>query len=262
MLTYASLASGSSGNAALVSCGSTHILLDAGISARRITAGLKSLGVDPAALTAILVTHEHHDHIAGLAVLTKKLRVPVIASAPTCRQLCGRIPTLDGLLREQAPGTGMQLGGLWVESFSTPHDAAGSVGYAVTGGGARMALATDLGHLTPQVWDAARGADLLVCETNHDEDWVRSGPYPYALKQRILGDFGHLSNEAGAELVWQAVEGGARTVVLAHLSQENNTPQRAYDVVCTTLERRGASMGRDVALDVAPRAETGKRYRI
>ena len=100
MLTYASLASGSSGNAALVSCGSTHILLDAGISARRITAGLKSLGVDPAALTAILVTHEHHDHIAGLSVLTKKLRVPVIASAPTCRQLCGRIPTLEGLLRE------------------------------------------------------------------------------------------------------------------------------------------------------------------
>lgn len=91
-----------------------------------------------------------------------------------------------------------------MESFSTPHDAAGSVGYAVTGGGARMALATDLGHLTPQVWDAAQGADLLVCETNHDEDWVRSGPYPYALKQRILGDFGHLSNEAGAELAGRA----------------------------------------------------------
>ena len=207
MLTYASLASGSSGNAALVSCGSTHILLDAGISARRITAGLKSLGVDPAALTAILVTHEHHDHIAGLAVLTKKLRVPVIASAPTCRQLCGRIPTLDGLLREQAPGTGMQLGGLWAESFSTPHDAAGSVGYSIAADGCRVVLCTDLGYVTPQVKQAVTGCDLLVCETNHDEDWVRSGPYPYYLKERILGRKGHLSNEAGGALALSAVEG-------------------------------------------------------
>ena len=262
MLTYASLASGSSGNAALVSCGSTHILLDAGISARRITAGLKSLGVDPAALTAILVTHEHHDHIAGLSVLTKKLRVPVIASAPTCRQLCGRIPTLDGLLREQAPGTGMQLGGLWVESFSTPHDAAGSVGYSIAADGCRVVLCTDLGYVTPQVKQAVTGCDLLVCETNHDEDWVRSGPYPYALKQRVLGDYGHLSNEAGAELAALAVQSGARTVVLAHLSSENNTPAHARQAVCRRLCRDGIDPERDLSLTVAPRNETGPVYHL
>ena len=262
MLTYASLASGSSGNAALVSCGSTHILLDAGISARRITAGLKSLGVDPAALTAILVTHEHHDHIAGLAVLTKKLRVPVIASAPTCRQLCGRIPTLDGLLREQAPGTGLQLGGLWVESFSTPHDAAGSVGYSIAADGCRVVLCTDLGYVTPQVKQAVTGCDLLVCETNHDEDWVRSGPYPYALKQRVLGDYGHLSNEAGAELAALAVQSGARTVVLAHLSSENNTPAHARQAVCRRLCRDGIDPERDLSLAVAPRNETGPVYQL
>lgn len=202
------LASGSSGNSALVSSGSTHILLDAGISARRITTGLKALGVAPESLSAVLITHEHTDHICGLTTLTKKLRIPVYATAGTGRQMCYRIPNLDELVREVEPGTGFQLGELWCESFATPHDAAGSVGYALTGDGCKMALCTDLGHLTPQVEVGIAGADLLIAEANHDEDWVRSGPYPYYLKQRILGDFGHLSNEAGAELVCRAVAGG------------------------------------------------------
>ena len=163
------LASGSSGNSLLICCGSTYVLLDAGISARRITSALKALGADPTRLSAVLVTHEHTDHVSGLATLTKQLGVPVYATAPTLDRLERKVPALAQLGRALEAGTGFQLGELWVESFSTPHDAAGSVGYAVTGGGARMALATDLGHLTPQVWDAARGADLLVCETNHDE---------------------------------------------------------------------------------------------
>ena len=256
------LASGSSGNSLLICCGSTYVLLDAGISARRITSALKALGADPTRLSAVLVTHEHTDHVSGLATLTKQLGVPVYATAPTLDRLERKVPALARLGRTLEAGTGFQLGELWVESFSTPHDAAGSVGYAVTGGGARMALATDLGHLTPQVWDAAQGADLLVCETNHDEDWVRSGPYPYALKQRILGDFGHLSNEAGADLACQAVCAGARTLVLAHLSAENNTPQRAYDTVEASLIRMGAQVGQDVVLEVAPRAAASRWYAV
>ena len=141
MLTFTTLASGSSGNAALVSCGNTHVLLDAGISAKRITAGLKSLGIAPEALAAVLITHEHHDHISGLQVLTKRFRLPVVASGPTGRQLCYRVPFMDDLIRQQEPGTGIQLGDLWIESFPTPHDAAGSVGYSITGGGHRMVLA-------------------------------------------------------------------------------------------------------------------------
>ena len=116
-----------------------------------------------------------------------------------------------------------------MESFPSPHYAAGSVGHSITGGGRRVVLCTDLGHVTGQVKQAVQGCDLLVCETNHDEDWVRSGPYPYHLKARILGDRGHLSNEAGAELAAWGVEHGARTVVLAHLSAENNTPARARE---------------------------------
>ena len=194
--------------------------------------------------------------------ILRELGVPVYATAPTLDRLERKVPALAQLGRALEAGTGFQLGELWVESFSTPHDAAGSVGYAVTGGGARMALATDLGHLTPQVWDAARGADLLVCETNHDEDWVRSGPYPYALKQRVLGDYGHLSNEAGAELAALAVQSGARTVVLAHLSSENNTPAHARQAVCRRLCRDGIDPERDLSLAVAPRNETGPVYHL
>ena len=262
MLTVTTLASGSSGNAALVSCGDTHILLDAGVSARRITTGLRALGVPPEKLTAILVTHEHHDHINGLAVLTKKVRVPIVSSGPTCRQICYKVPFVDELVRQQEPGTGVWLGELWVESFATPHDAARSVGYSIAGDGRRMVLCTDLGYVTPEVKAAVRGCDLLICEANHDEDWVRSGPYPYQLKQRILGDRGHLSNEAGAELAALGVESGARTVVLAHLSAENNTPARARQVVSRRLAAMGCDPERDISLTVAPRSELGPTYRL
>ena len=262
MLELCTLASGSSGNCLLVSDGRTHILVDAGISCRRITNGLKALGVDPRELSGVLITHEHTDHMAGLATLTKQLRVPVYASRGTGRQLCYRIAFLEELLRPVTPGEGFSVGGIGVESFPTPHDAAESTGYALSAGGRKAAVATDLGCVTPEVLKGIRGADLLVCEANHDVEWLRSGPYPYYLKARILGDRGHLSNEAGAELAWTAVEGGARAVVLAHLSHENNTPRRALDVVGGVLSRRGAAVGREVVLEAAPRSETGRAYRL
>lgn len=190
MLTFTTLASGSGGNAALVSCGDTHVLLDAGISAKQITAGLAALGVTPRDLTAILITHEHSDHVSGLRVLSKRAGAPIYATGPTCRCLYDRNAGSEaaGLLRVMEAGTGVQLGSLWAQSFPTPHDAAGSVGYILSGEESRIVLATDLGYITPEVKAAVRDCGLLVCEANHDEDWVRSGPYPYYLKQRILGD--------------------------------------------------------------------------
>ena len=189
MLTFTTLASGSGGNAALVSCGDTHLLLDAGISAKQITAGLAALGVAPRDLTAILITHEHSDHVSGLRVLSKRAAAPIYATGPTCRCLYDRNTGSEAadLLRVMEAGTGVQLGGLWVQSFPTPHDAAGSVGYILSGEGGRIVLATDLGYITPAVKTAVQDCGLLICEANHDEDWVRSGPYPYYLKQRILG---------------------------------------------------------------------------
>lgn len=262
MLELCTLASGSSGNSLLVTDGRTHVLVDAGISCRRICTGLKELGVEPTELAGVLITHEHSDHISGLTTLTKQLRLPVYASPGTGRQLCYRIAFLEELLRPVAPGEGFSIGGLAIESFPTSHDAAESVGYALSAGGRKAAVVTDLGYVTGAVLRGIRGADLLVAEANHDVEWVQSGPYSYHLKARILGDRGHLSNEAGAELAWTAVEGGARTVVLAHLSHENNTPARAHEVVRGVLERRGAAVGWDVALEVAPRSEKSRRYTV
>ena len=262
MLEVCTLASGSSGNCLLVRGGGSQVLVDAGISCRRIVSALRELGVDPRALDGVLITHEHSDHIAGLATLTKQYRLPVYASRGTGWELCRRIAFLEDLLRPFEPGEAFQAGELEAVSFPTSHDAAQSVGYVLSHGEKRAAVATDLGYVTPEVERAVRGADLLVCEANHDVEWLQSGPYPYYLKARILGDRGHLSNEAGAELAWTAVEGGARTVVLAHLSHENNTPQRAHEVVRALLERRGAAVGRDVILEVAPRSEAGRRYPV
>lgn len=254
MLKIATLASGSSGNCAVISDGTTHILIDAGISAKRIAAGLRDLGVDPASLAAVFITHEHSDHIAGLRVLAKKLSAPIHATAPTCGRLCGWCNDLENLLVPHGAGAGVEVGSLWVESFPTPHDAAGSVGYAVTGGGARLAVCTDLGHVTPEVRQAAEGCGLLVCEANHDVGLLKTGPYPYYLKKRILGDYGHLSNEAGGALALYAAEHGARRVILGHLSQQNNTPQTAYSSVARILEAGGVRVDRDVVLSVAARS--------
>ena len=257
MLTYTTLASGSSGNAALVSCGNTHILLDAGISARRITMGLRQLGVEPSQLCAILVTHDHSDHIGGLAVFTKQNHIPIYATAPTCATLRRKVAHIEPLLRPMEEGCILELEDLSVRSFSTPHDAVGSVGYSIGGAGVRMVHCTDLGYVTQEIAEVVQGCDLLVCEANHDEDWVRTGPYTYSLKQRVLGDHGHLSNEAGAELAVLAAQSGAREILLAHLSSENNTPAHAMKVVSERLRRAGVDLDHAVRLSAAPRDDVG-----
>lgn len=246
----------------LLTDGRTHVLLDAGISARRICKALRELGVEPGELAGVLVTHEHSDHIAGLATLTKQLPVPVYASAGTGLQICYRIAFLDQRLHTFRPGDTFSLGTLDVETFPTPHDTPESVGYAVTSGGRKAAVVTDLGEVTEAVRQGVRGAHLLVAEANHDVEMVRYGPYPYFLKDRILGGHGHLSNQAGGELALGCVEEGARTVVLAHLSQENNSPALARQTVCACLQSGGVDPERDLLLEVAPRSEAGRRYRV
>ena len=262
MFTFTTLASSSTGNSGLVSCGDTHILLDAGISAKRITTGLAALGVEPYQLSAILLTHEHSDHVSGLRVLSKKAGAPIYATRPTLWEWYkrNRCDEVKALFRPQEAGAGVQIGSMWVKSFPTPHDAACSVGYSIAGEGGRMVLCTDLGWVTDEVRRAVEGCDLLVCETNHNEDWVRTGPYPYYLKQRILGDHGHLSNEEGAELAAFAVETGAKTVVLAHLSQTNNTPACAYETVALRLMAMGCDPERDITLAVAPAGTAGATF--
>lgn len=246
------LASGSSGNCILVSHGGTHLLVDCGISCLRIKRALAALGISPGALTGILITHEHSDHISGLATLFKQYHLPVYCSPGTGRQLVYRIAFLGEVLHPVTPGEPFALGGLTVHPFATPHDAAESVGYTFCDGAHKAAICTDLGVVTSVVEQAVCGCDFLLVESNHDPDWVVDGPYPWHLKQRILGQQGHLSNAACAEFVSRV---GAKTVVLAHLSAENNSPSLALQTV-------RAAVGEGVTVEVAPRSETGRRYTV
>ena len=262
MLSITTLASGSGGNCLLVRGGNTHILIDAGISCRRITTALNQLGIDPMSLAAVLVTHEHTDHICGLATMVKKLPVPIYASAGTAYCLTHHTGLPAERVRSFPAGSSFDIGPLHCTSFSTPHDAADSVGYTVELDGCKLALATDLGHVTDTVRHAVLGSQAVVLESNHDIDWLRSGPYPYPLKQRILGDRGHLCNEAGANLALQAAQAGAKAIILAHLSSENNTPARAFDVTFRRLSANGIDPERDVLLTVAPRTQPGPTYTV
>ena len=261
LLTLTTLASGSSGNCALLSDGETHLLLDAGISCRRICTALAGLNIPPESIAGVLITHEHADHISGLATLHKRFRLPVYTSPGTARQLCYRIAALEDVVRTCAPGSSFTVGGLDVETFPISHDAAEPMGFAVSSGDRKAALVTDLGVVTQAVRDGMSGAQLVLVEANHDPDWVRSGRYPYYLQARILGEKGHLSNEDGGALALSAVDGGARAVVLAHLSRENNTPQRAFDAVSAILSAHGAREP-GLTLAVAPRDQTGPVYTV
>lgn len=254
MLTVHSIASGSEGNSLLVSAGGTHILVDAGISARRITTALLSLGLTPGDIAGVLVTHEHSDHTAGLATLTKQYRLPLYASGGTAGALCARIPHAADVLHLLPRQGVLTLGEAQVTVFPTSHDAAESIDFRFDCGGAALGVLTDTGCVTPEAEQALQGVDLLVLESNHDEDWLLSGPYPYYLKQRILGNRGHLSNDAAAALAQRMASAGTRQFVLAHLSRENNTPERARQTMARALA------GLDVSVTVAPRAELSGPY--
>lgn len=253
------LASSSKGNALVVSCGDIHILIDAGISALRIRRGLEELGITPDMLSGILITHGHSDHVTGLHTLLKKRSIPVYAT-------CGTEPVLRALavmpgeqFRAIFPGEKIWLGDVEILPFATPHDADGSVGYRIQHGLDSMALVTDLGHITPEVVAGVSGVNLLVAEANHDEDWVRSGPYPYPIQRRILGDFGHLSNETGVALMVEAARSGTQAVILAHLSPENNTPAHALQIVRQGMAAAGFG---HIPVTVAPEKERGEIFRI
>ena len=258
-MTFTTFASSSTGNAALVSCGGTHILLDAGISAKQIAAGLRALGTSPQELAAILITHAHSDHVSGLRVMASKAGAPIYATGAAFGEWYkrNRCDEVKALFHPLEVGESLQIGPVRVEPFPTSHDTVGSVGYSITADGKRMVMCTDLGYVSEEVRRAVEGCDLLVCETNHDEAWLRASRYPYPLKLRISGPYGHLSNAAGAELAALAVSAGAKAVILAHLSQNNNTPQMAYEAVALRLREMGVDPEREVSITVAPAYEMG-----
>ena len=253
------LASGSSGNCILLSHNNRHLLIDAGISCRRIVTALRSLGIEPQDLAGICITHEHSDHISGLSTLTKHYHLPIYTSPGTARQLCYRMAGLEELVRPAPPGEGWEVGPFRLDSFPTSHDAAQPMGFSVAVDGRKAAVVTDLGYVSDEVLKGVLGAQVVVCESNHDVEWLQSGPYPYYLKARILGDKGHLSNEAGTALALQCAQAGAHTLILAHLSAENNSPARALETCRVALAGNGFD---SVNLAVAPRSERSACYRV
>ena len=252
LTTIHTFASGSSGNAALFSRNGTHILLDAGISCRRITSALRSLDLAPEDLSAVLITHTHTDHISGLATIVRSWDVPIYASSLTAEGIARRVAGAVGRLRPFEPGQALPIGAFTVIPFATSHDAPGSTGYRLDEAGAL----TDSGYVTADAAKSLCGVRLLLLEANHDEALLRSGPYPYYLKRRILSAQGHLSNAAAAEFAVSMAQNGARELVLAHLSAENNTPDLALSAVSGALDDAGFS----VRVSVAPRSEPSVRY--
>ena len=240
------LASGSRANCALVASSTTRILVDAGLSCRETFKRLRAVGECPEDLSAILITHEHSDHVAGLQRLAFKLKVPVFLTEATHREWGrsardkngdGKIPELPKL-EKFASGSGFQIGDIEVRPFTIPHDAADPVGFTFRTEGTKIGYATDLGYMPVSVRDHLRGCDILVIESNHDLEKLRTGPYPWSVKQRVMSRVGHLSNDALAEFFTSDYDGGAAYVVLAHLSEQNNHPELARVAAEQALRER------------------------
>ncbi len=258
MTTIHTLSSGSEGNSLLVSCGALHFLIDAGISCRRIKTALSQLSLDLSDVSAVFITHEHSDHICGLATLVKHYALPIYTSYGTAGQLSQRIGGITPLLRPLSSGASFSLGDCCVTAFSTSHDTVESVDFRIETPDGAAGVLTDTGYVTPEAADTLRGVSLLVLESNHDVERLTSGPYPYYLKQRILGARGHLSNDAAADFAVEMAGSGTREIILAHLSRENNTPAMAFD----TVERRLRAAGYDPRLSIAPRGTLSECYTL
>lgn len=243
------LASGSKGNATFIRCGSTNILIDAGISCRRIEQGLTRYGCSLAQLDAVFITHEHADHVNGLAVLLKKADVPVYTTLETWQHMSRPVQEASGRFVRLTRRVGLK--DIQIVPFLISHDAARPVGYTIYYGESKITLATDLGYVSADVEMAAAYSDILVLEANHDEEMLKNGPYPYALQNRILSRRGHLSNKAAAEFLSRIPTKGKMGVLLAHRSEKNNTPALTLHTVRSILSRKGIVVGQDMVLRLA-----------
>lgn len=227
------LGSGSKGNALLIESGRTRLLIDAGLSARQIRRRLELIGTDAASLTALLITHEHTDHVRGLGPLVRQLDLPVYLQS----DLAGRLPDVGktAAVREFADGEDFTVNDLTIRPFAVTHDSLAPVGFTFSGECGKVGLATDLGVVTRLVTDCLRDCRALIVETNHDEAMLRDGPYPWQLKQRVRSSHGHLSNYAGSVLLQDLLWTGLETVFLGHLSETNNRPELAVQAARKVL---------------------------
>ena len=252
-----SIASGSSGNCIYVGSDKTHLLVDTGISKKRIAEGLAQLEVKPEELSGILITHEHADHIQGLGVFSRKYGIPIYATKGTLRGITeykclGKMP--EGLYHEVQVDSVFKIGDLEVKPFSISHDANEPSGFRIENGSKSIAVATDLGIYDDYIVENLKNLNAIVLEANHDVHMVEVGPYPYPLKQRVLGRLGHLSNELTGRLLCNILHGDLKHVILGHLSKENNYEELARETVKLEVTMGNTPFnGEDVPLMVANR---------
>lgn len=249
------LASGSRGNAVYVSDGSTSILIDAGLSGIEIERRLNSKGLYPEDLDAIIVSHEHTDHIQGVGVLSRRFNLPVFISSKTEKAAVSKLGNVR-VIKNFECGSPFIINDLSIHPFSISHDAEDPSGFTVNQNGTKIGIATDLGIATSMVKEHLKGCSLLILEANHDEDMLINGPYPWPIKQRIKGRTGHLSNEASKNLLKEVQHDRLKYVILAHLSETNNTPQKALSEVGRAITHCNAQ------LDVATQDKCGALLRI
>lgn len=251
MTTITTLYSGSSGNCTLVQTEKQNILVDMGRSCRYTLNALYALGLSAASIDALLITHEHTDHVAGIATFLKHYDVPVYAASACLNHLDGAGMLPGGVRAESlVKGREFALGDIGVTPFGTDHDSLDCLGYRFDFGNKTAAVATDLGRVTDKVYGYLEGCSLVALESNYDDGRLKLGPYPFYLKQRILSDYGHLSNFDCADVLTKLALAGTSRFMLMHLSKENNAPELAYTTCCGIMENHGAEFEQ---LIVAPR---------
>ena len=263
---FASIASGSSGNCLLVGNDDTRILIDAGVSRKRIEMGLRSYGLSLSDITAIFLTHEHSDHVKGLGVLSRAADVPIYATRGTINavrrmQALGKIN--DGKFNIIRPRQDVMINNIRIHPFSVSHDAADPVDYCFFHEGQKIGAAADLGFFDDEIIRELSGCDLLYIEANHDLRMLETGPYPYQLKMRIAGNYGHLSNEDSGQLIGRVLNERLGDIVLGHLSKENNYPALALKAVENELLNDFPEFSeRDREIRTASREEIGSMINI
>jgi phosphoribosyl 1,2-cyclic phosphodiesterase len=231
------LASSSAGNSAYISDGVTHLLVDCGLSRKETFARLEANGVDPKCLDAILVTHEHCDHVSGLPAIAKFLKKPVYLTQPTAAAL--ETGKEAEFFQAFQAGAKLQIGSIEVQSFSLPHDAEDPVGYTFQSNGRKVGICTDLGYMPDSIRFHLQDCDMLLLESNHDLEMLKVGPYPWSLKQRVMSRRGHLSNDVVSQYILDDISPRTRKLVLGHLSEQNNMPALAHMVAAQAIDRRG-----------------------
>ena len=234
------LFSSSKGNCCLIKNGSDVFLIDAGVSAKRIEEAVRRVGISPEQIRAVFITHEHSDHIKGLETLSRRYGMEIYAPTGCMDGILSTAPAAAPALKSNDHGNLVCLESTRIYTVRTPHDACASVGFRIELAGEIMAYFTDIGHLSAEILRAMSGCRRVVIESNHDIERLKAGPYPYSLKQRILGPYGHLSNFDCAALLPHLARYGTERVVLAHLSEENNTPEMAYEEAARRLEGKAS----------------------